>query len=70
MRNTVVPIAVIMQLGAAIVAGTLVPLFVGLWLDSVLHTAPWITLIAMVVGVITAVTAVYQIISTQYKKLN
>ena len=70
MRNTVVPIAVIMQLGAAVVAGTLVPLFVGLWLDSVLHTAPWITLIAMVVGVITAVTAVYQIISTQYKKLN
>ena len=70
MRNTVVPIAVIMQLGAAVVAGTLVPLFVGLWLDSVLHTAPWITLISMVVGVITAVTAVYQIISTQYKKLN
>ncbi|MBI4789890.1 MAG: AtpZ/AtpI family protein [Chloroflexi bacterium] len=68
MRNTVVPIAVIMQLGAAVVAGTLVPLFVGLWLDSVLRTTPWITLVSVVVGVITAIAAVYRIITTQYKK--
>jgi F0F1-type ATP synthase assembly protein I len=69
-RNTVGPIAVIVQLGATILVATLLPLLVGLWLDGIFHTTPWITLVALVVGVILAIATVYNVISTQYKKLS
>ena len=70
MRNTVGPIAVILQLGATILVATLLPLIAGLWLDGFFHTTPWITLVALVVGVILAIATVYNVISTQYKKLS
>ncbi len=70
MRQAVGPVALIMQLGAVILVATLLPLLIGLWLDSVFHTTPWITLIALVLGVIAAMAAVYRVISTQYKNLS
>lgn len=69
MRNTIGPVALILHLGASIVVATLLPLVVGLWLDRLLHTTPWITLVASLVGVVTAIATVYRIITTQYKKL-
>lgn len=68
MRNTVGPISVIIQLGAMVVVTTLLPLFVGLWLDKQLHSVPWITLIGMLVGVVTSIATVYRVIASRYKQ--
>ncbi len=70
MRQAIGPVTVIVQLGAVVVVATLLPLAFGLWLDDRLSTTPWITLVALVVGVIAAVAGVYRIISTQYRKLS
>ena len=70
MRETIGPIALIFQLGTTIVVATLLPLLIGIWLDSRMHTAPWITLLGLGIGVIAAVTAVYTTISSIYKKLS
>lgn len=70
MRETIGPIALIIQLGATIVVATLLPLFVGIWLDGRLNTAPWITLIGLGVGITGAVASVYNTISSNYKKLS
>jgi F0F1-type ATP synthase assembly protein I len=67
-RNTIGPISLILTLGTLVVVATLLPLVVGLWLDAQLHTTPWITLVASVVGVMSAIASVYRVISEQYKK--
>jgi F0F1-type ATP synthase assembly protein I len=69
-RETIGPIALIIQLGTTIVVATLLPLLVGIWLDERLNTAPWITLLGLGVGIIAAVTAVYRTISSLYTKSN
>ncbi len=69
MRSTIGPIAIILQLGAIVVVGTLLPLLVGLWLDNQFHTTPWLTLVSMIIGVLVAVTGVYRVINEQYKKI-
>ncbi len=68
MRQTVASITTVIQLGAVVIAATLLPLLVGIWLDSTLHTAPWLTLIALVVGVVGAMAAVYKTISSLYRQ--
>ncbi len=68
MRDTIGPISVVIHLGTIVVVATLLPLIVGIWLDNQLHTIPWITLIAMVVGVLGAIAGVYKVISKQYRK--
>ena len=68
MRDTISHVSVIIELGTIVVVSTLLPLFIGIWLDSQFHTTPWITMIAVVGGVILAVAGVYRIISEQYKK--
>lgn len=70
MRNAVGPIAVILQLGSIILVATLLPLVVGIWLDGFFHTTPWITLVALFVGVVAATATVYSVISSQYKNLS
>ncbi len=69
MRKTVGPIAVIIQLGAMVVAATLLPLMIGLWLDLHLRTTPWITLVGMLVGVVSSTVVVYRVITSLYKRL-
>ena len=68
MRETIGPIALILQLGAVIVVTTMLPLLIGIWLDGRIDTTPWLTLLGLGVGVIAAVTAVYTTISSLYKK--
>jgi F0F1-type ATP synthase assembly protein I len=68
-RKTIGPVSVIIQLSTIVIVATLLPLMVGIWLDDQLHTTPWITLIALIVGVIGSVASVYNVISTQYKNL-
>ena len=68
MRDTISHVSVIIELGTIVVVSTLLPLFIGIWLDGQFHTTPWITMIAVVAGVILAVAGVYRVISEQYKK--
>ncbi len=70
MRKAIGPIALIIQLGATIVVATLLPLFIGIWLDNRLNTAPWITLVGLVLGIVLAVTSVYRAVASNYKKLS
>ncbi len=70
MRKSVRPIAVVIQLGAMVTVATLLPLFVSLWLDIQLHTTPWITLVGVFIGVVSAIVAVYRVISSLYKQLS
>lgn len=70
MRETIGPIALILQLGTTIVVATILPLLIGIWLDRRMNTAPWITLLGLGVGIIAAVTAVYTTISSIYQKLS
>ncbi len=63
------PSALILQLGATVVTATLLPLFFGIWLDNQLHTAPWITLVGLGVGIFLAVAAVYRTITTVNQNL-
>ncbi len=60
------PIGIIIRLGAVVVAATLCPLAAGLWLDERLRTAPWCTLVALIVGVVGAMMAVYRVVSGSY----
>ncbi len=68
-RKTIGPVTLIMQLGAIVTVSTLLPLGLGLWLDTQLHTMPFLTLVALVVGTIAAVAGVYRVISRQYNNL-
>ena len=70
MREMAGTVALVIQLGAIVVAATLVPLLVGIWLDNVFHTMPWITLVAVAVGVSGALAAVYDVITSRYKQLD
>ncbi len=68
MLKTVGTIAVIIQLAGIVLGVTLLPLLAGLWLDEQLGTTPWLTLIAVAVGVLGGVTAVYRTISSLYRQ--
>ncbi len=61
-------IAVIMQLAGIVLGVTLLPLLAGLWLDERLGTMPWLTLVALPIGVVGGVTAVYRTISSLYRQ--
>ncbi len=69
LHKTVRPISVIVQLGAMVVVATLIPLFVGLWLDVSLKTTPWIMLAGMLTGVVSSVVVVHRVIGSLYKQL-
>lgn len=66
MRETIGPVALIIQLGTVVVVATLLPLLVGIWLDRQFHTTPWITLLGIAIGIITAMVAVYRTVSALY----
>lgn len=68
MRDTIGHVSVIIELGTIVAVSTLLPLFVGIWLDGQFQTTPWITMMAVIAGVIFAVAGVYRVISEQYKK--
>jgi F0F1-type ATP synthase assembly protein I len=67
-RSTIGPIALVIQLGAIVTGATLLPLFIGIWLDSQFQTAPWITLIGLVAGVVGAIAGVYKVVSSLYRQ--
>ena len=70
MREILGSVTLVISLGARVVAATLLPLVAGIWLDNQLRTSPWITLVAMIIGVAAAMASVYKVISEQYRKMD
>ncbi len=68
MRETIGPVALVLQLGTTVVVATMLPLLVGIWLDERLNTAPWITLLGIGLGIIAAVVSVYRTITSLYQE--
>ncbi len=60
--------AVIIQLAGIVLGGILLPLLARLWLEKQLGTMPWLTLVALAIGVIGGVTAIYRTISSLDKQ--
>jgi ATP synthase protein I len=49
------------QVGGMVVVSTLGCLFLGLWIDSKLHTRPLATLIFIVLGTLVAIAGIYRL---------
>lgn len=63
MKQQLGPWALVTQLGLSVVATLLIALFLGMWLDSVLGTRPWLTLILSLIGVVAATINVYRLVT-------
>ena len=50
------------QVGVMVITSTLGCLFLGLWIDSKLHSRPWATLILIAVGILVAVVGTYRLV--------
>lgn len=50
------------QVGVMVITSTLGCLFLGLWIDSKLHSRPWATLIFIVVGILVAIVGTYRLV--------
>ncbi len=62
-------LALATQLGFAIACPMLVFIGGGAWLDGVLHTAPWLMLLGVLLGILVAGGAIYQLTTVQtYKR--
>lgn len=50
------------QAGVMVVVSILGCLFLGLWIDSKLHSRPWATLILIAVGILVAIVGIYRLV--------
>ena len=55
-------IAIATQVGVMVITSTLGCLFLGLWIDSKLHSRPWATLILIAVGILVAIVGTYRLV--------
>lgn len=60
--------ALIIRLGAIVVATVLLTLALGLWIDSRFGTSPCALLIFTFIGVVTSTTAVYRAVQQEYDR--
>lgn len=68
-RDPVVGFGLILHLTIVVVVSALVPLFLGIWLDSLLQTSPFITLLMTVLGITAGVVGVYRNVARVYKNV-
>ncbi len=52
-------LAMIASVGISLVASTMIGLVAGLWLDGLLGTKPWLTIICLILGIIAGFRNVY-----------
>jgi len=50
------------QVGVMVITSTVGCLFLGLWIDSELHSSPWATLIFIAVGILFATVGTYRLV--------
>ena len=55
-------------LGLTIVIATFIGLAVGLWLDRVFNTSPWLTVIFLILGIIAGFRNFYRFMSKRAKE--
>jgi ATP synthase protein I len=55
-------------LGLTIVIATFIGLAVGLWLDKVFNTSPWLTVIFLILGIIAGFRNFYRFMSKRAKE--
>ena len=68
-RDQILGCSLVMQLSITVVVAVLLPLLIGIWLDSRAHTSPFITLFMMVLGITLGSIAVYRNIAGVYKRV-
>jgi hypothetical protein len=61
-------LALATQLGFAIACPMLVFIGGGAWLDGVLHTSPWLMLLGVLLGILSAAGALYQLTTIQTRR--
>lgn len=67
-RETIGPMALIMRLGAIVVAAVFLPLALGLLVDSRFGTSPFGLLIGMLLGVVISIIGVYRAVQQAYEQ--
>lgn len=63
MRQDWQPLTLVTQVGLTIVVTLVISLLLGLWLDSLLHTGPLLTLVFSLVGIAAGTINVYRMVS-------
>lgn len=70
MRELLDPLGLAMSLGFVVITLILGSLWLGLWIDRQLGTAPWGMLAFMLVGILTSTAAVYRLVASQYTRFS
>ncbi len=68
-REPVLGIGLVIELTVIILIAILIPLGIGIFLDRLLHTSPFITLFLMVVGISLGSVAIYRHVNGVYERV-
>ncbi len=63
MRRDWRPLTLVTQVGLTMVVTLVLCLLLGLWLDSLLHTSPLLTLVFSLIGIVAGTIGVYRMVS-------
>ncbi|CAG0947249.1 ATP synthase protein I [Anaerolineae bacterium] len=69
MRETLKALDLLFRLSALFLVSTFIPLLLGIWLDRTMGTAPLLTLLLMVSGIILGTIAVYRVVAEANQRL-
>ena len=67
-KNALRLVGLASTLGLTIVIATFIGLAVGLWLDRVFNTSPWLTVIFLILGIIAGFRNFYRFMSKRAKE--
>lgn len=59
-----------LELAWVVALSTLIPLGIGLWLDKRFGTAPWLTLVGMVIGVVASTVNILRQMNAAFRALD
>jgi F0F1-type ATP synthase assembly protein I len=69
MREMGAGLALVFRLSALTLSATFVPLLAGIWIDRSFGTAPFGTLILIVLGILGGTVGVYRIVQDAYRQV-
>jgi len=69
MRETWAGLALVFRLSALTLGATFAPLLVGIWIDRAFGTAPFGTLILIVLGILGGTVGIYRIVQDAYRQV-
>jgi F0F1-type ATP synthase assembly protein I len=68
-RDQILGCSLVIQLTITVVVAAFLPLLLGIWLDRLLHTSPFITLFMMIFGITAGTVVVYRNVAAAYKRI-